>query len=98
MTRKPPVLSVVSVASLFVSLFLTVTVAPATTSLFGFLTVPVMAPWVFDCAIALNAQNASTISAAKLKLKILRISGELLRESGNRFGPTCARTIGAEKT
>jgi hypothetical protein len=39
-----------------------------------------IAPVVVDCAIAVNVQNASTRSEAKVKLRNLRISGELLRK------------------
>src|SRR5258708_8642927 len=77
---KPPLSSVVAVASLFVSLFLTVTVAPVTTSLLGFVTVPFMAPVVVDCAIALSAHIAMSTSEVIQNRRDLNISGELLRE------------------
>src|SRR5713226_9703535 len=79
-TLKPPLSSVVAVVSLFVPLFLTVIVAPVTTSLFGFVTLPFIAPVVFDWAIALSAQTASTKREARLKRRDLYISGELLRK------------------
>src|SRR5713226_7665263 len=79
-TLKPPLSSVVAVASLFVPLFLAVTAAPATTSLFGFVTEPFIAPVVVDWAIALSAQTASTKREAKQKRRNLHISGKLLKE------------------
>ena len=65
---------------MLVPLFLTVTAAPTTTSLFGFVTEPFIAPVVVDWAIALSAQTASTKREAKQKRRYLLISGELLKE------------------
>src|SRR5437667_4884065 len=91
---KPPLSSVVAVASLFVPLFLTLTVAPDTTSLFGFVTVPFIAPVVVDCASTLNAHIANTTREAKQKRRDLYISGELLKEKSEPLRPICARAIG----
>src|SRR5438874_13074985 len=79
-TLKPPLSSVVAVASLLVPLFFAATVAPATTSLLGLVTVPLIAPVVVDCAIALIPQNAVTSREAKQKRRNLLITGELLKE------------------
>src|SRR5690242_14737804 len=63
-TLKRPVSSVVAESSLFVSTFLIVTAAPGTTSLFGLVTTPPIAPVVVDCAKA-TAQSASNSRLAK---------------------------------
>src|SRR5690242_14595089 len=58
-TLKRPVSSVVAVSSLLVPVFLTVTDAPATTSLLGLDTTPPIEPVVVDCANA-TALRANT--------------------------------------
>src|SRR6185295_1875061 len=78
-TLKRPVSSVVAVSSLFVSTFLTVTEAPATTSLFGFVTTPPIAPVVVDCAKAI-AQRAITSRPAKQNFIIFCILGNSLQK------------------
>src|SRR5215213_5052257 len=78
-TLKRPLSSVLADSSLFVSRFFTVTEAPDTTSLFGLVTTPPIAPLVVDCAKAI-AQSASTSRPARENLMILDIFGELLRE------------------
>src|ERR1041384_1586161 len=76
-----PESSVVAMSSLLVPAFLTDTVAPGTTSLFGFITVPPIAPVVVLCAMALRA-NAKTISnEPKLNRTNLVITGELLNRN-----------------
>src|SRR6266404_400261 len=80
LTLKPPLSSVVALASLFVPLFLTVTVAPATTSLLGLVTVPFIAPVVVDCAIALNAHIATSTRVVIQNRRELNITGELLEK------------------
>src|SRR6266571_1992777 len=80
LTLKPPLSSVVAEASLLVPLFFAETVAPATTSLLGLVTVPLIAPVVVDCPSALTAQNAATSREAKQKRRVLVITGELLKE------------------
>jgi hypothetical protein len=69
----------VAVSSLPVPLLVIVTVAPFTTSLLGFATVPPIAPVVVDWAHA-AAQNAKTSTGVKQNLRNLLITGELLRE------------------
>src|SRR5687767_848068 len=76
-TLKRPVSSVVAVSSLFVSRFLTATEAPDTTSLFGLVTTPPIAPVVVDCANA-TAQRASTSRPAKENFMIFDILGNSL--------------------
>src|SRR5215216_4848794 len=92
-TLKRPVSSVVAASSLFVSTFLTVTEAPGTTSLFGLVTTPPIAPVVVDCAKAI-ALRASTIRHAKESFTIFDILGNSLsnelkfnvrQPSGQRF-------------
>src|SRR5437588_6769505 len=68
-------------------------VAPATTSLLGFETVPLIAPVTVDWAIALSAQIARSTKVAKQNRRVLHITGELLRKSKS-LKPNCARTIG----
>src|SRR5882672_9437512 len=72
-TLKPPLSSVVAKASLLVPLFLAVTVAPATTSLLGFTTVPLIAPVVVDWAITLSAHDAKINRLTKKARSILDI-------------------------
>src|ERR1700752_25529 len=76
-TLKRPASSVVALSSLFVSTFRTVTAAPGTTSLFGFVTTPPTAPVVVDCAIA-TALNPSTTKNTKESLTIFDIPGNSL--------------------
>src|SRR6266571_4714048 len=87
-TLKPPLSSVVALASLLVPLFFAVMVAPATTSLLGFVTVPAMPPVTVPWASA-AAQNAATSREAKQKRRVLVITGELLRKV--RFVETIVR-------
>src|SRR5205814_1486146 len=75
-TLKRPVSSVVADSSLFVSIFFTDTEAPATTSLFGLVTTPPIAPVVVDCAKA-AAQRTTTSTPAKKNFMSFDI-GELL--------------------
>src|SRR5258708_4550472 len=90
---KPPLSSAVAVASVFVPLFLAVIVAPVTTSLFGFVTVPFIAPVVVDWAVALSAHIATRAREAIQNRTDLNIQENSLRKS-NSLGPICARTIG----
>src|SRR6185369_6564137 len=76
-TLKRPVSSVVAESSLFVCVFFTVTEAPGTTSLFGLLTTPPIAPVVVDCAKAI-AQRASTNRPASENFMIFDILGNSL--------------------
>ena len=69
-----------AVDSLFVPLFFAVMVEPEITSLFGLVTVPVMAPVVFDWAMIPNAQKATSKRETKKSRKNLDIAGELLRD------------------
>jgi len=48
--------------------------------LFGFVTEPFIAPVVFDWAIALSAQIATSTKLAKQNRRALHITGELLKE------------------
>src|SRR6185369_4520881 len=76
-TLKRPESSVVAVSSRLVPRFLTVTAAPETTSLFGFVTTPPIEPVVVDCANA-TALSASTIRLTKQTLTIFDIQGNSL--------------------
>src|SRR5690349_2615328 len=76
-TLKRPASSVVPESSLFVCRFFTVTEAPGTTSLLGFVTTPPIAPVVVDCAKAI-AQTASTRRLAKVNFKVFSILGNSL--------------------
>jgi hypothetical protein len=64
----------VAVSSLFVPLFFTVTAAPGTTSLFGFVTTPPIAPVVVDCAKA-TALKLSTNKHKRTTFGVLSIRG-----------------------
>src|SRR5262249_2219934 len=77
-TLKRPVSSVVAESSLFVSMFLIVTEAPATTSLAGLVTTPPIAPVVVDCAKA-TVQSVSTSKAVKESFRILDMGNSLLK-------------------
>src|ERR1051325_5252745 len=88
-----PVSSVVAESSLLVSTFFTVTAAPGTTSLFGLVTTPPIAPVVVDCAKAI-ALRASTNRLTKKSLTIFDILGnslgnELRLNAPQPFGCAC---------
>src|SRR5207244_11633503 len=78
---KPPWSLVVRVRDKPVAGFVTVTVAPGTSSPAGFLTVPTICPVLAcDCARATSAQVEMTSREAKENRRDLHWTGELLKE------------------